>query len=87
MFNSRHVSKVPLVSISLEKSEYSSYTAVTGYILWALLIVSADPSLNPYDLILPSSISSLNPEAYISIGISGSTLCIYKRSIYSTSNL
>jgi hypothetical protein len=56
-------------------SEYSLWTAVTGWTAWARRIVPAAASDMPKCFTLPASMSSLTAPATSSMGTCGSTRC------------
>ena len=60
---------------SRHHSEYSLWSAVTGWTAWARRIVFAPASERPKCLTLPSRISSFTAPATSSIGTFGSTRC------------
>ena len=60
---------------SRHHSEYSLWSAVTGWTAWARRMVCTPASERPKCLTLPAAISSLTAPATSSIGTCGSTRC------------
>src|SRR6185503_2863013 len=83
MPSSSQAPRMPLVSGPRVHSEYSFWSAVTGWTAWARRNVSTLGSDMPKCLTLPSAIRSRTVPATSSIGTLGSTRCWYNRSMTS----
>ncbi len=74
MFSSRSTGSTR-ASGSRVNSEYSDWTAVTGWTAWARRMVPGPASERPMYRILPAATSSDSAPTVSSIGVSGSTRC------------